>query len=233
MRHMQYMRHTAAPSRAERGLSLPVVMVIVLMTMLLAIGSARVTLFHELLIRNDADYQRAFEAAEAALLDAEMDIRGLGADGRGAAAVHFPSDTSELADMLALLDALPTGCRSGICRKRSGAQDFWNDPERLALMLADDTAARYGQYTGAMAGASAHPLFAGQDSPRAWYWVEVLPYAGGQVALLAGYEGSAHMAAHAPDPQRPWIYRITALARGRKKGTEVVLQSIVTLRPQE
>jgi Tfp pilus assembly protein PilX len=36
----------------------------------------RTSLFNELIVGNDADYQRAFEAAQAILQDAELDIRG-------------------------------------------------------------------------------------------------------------------------------------------------------------
>ena len=61
--------------RNQRGVALFVVIIFVLMSMLLALWSSRTSLFNEMVVGNDADYQRAFEAAQLLLQDAEMDIR--------------------------------------------------------------------------------------------------------------------------------------------------------------
>ena len=69
---------TLAPLRVrQRGISLFVVIVIVLLSTLLSLWAARTSLFNELIVGNDADYQRAFEAAQALMQDAELDIRGV------------------------------------------------------------------------------------------------------------------------------------------------------------
>src|SRR5256885_8542923 len=52
-----------------------------MLSMLLALWASRTSLFNELVVGNDADYQRAYEAAQALLQDAELDIRGEKADG--------------------------------------------------------------------------------------------------------------------------------------------------------
>ena len=65
----------------QRGISLFIVIVFVMLSMLLALWASRTSLFNELIISNDADYQRAFEAAQATLQDAELDIRGENSDG--------------------------------------------------------------------------------------------------------------------------------------------------------
>ena len=44
----------------QQGISLYVVIVIVLLSMLLALWSSRTALFNEMIVGNDADYQRAF-----------------------------------------------------------------------------------------------------------------------------------------------------------------------------
>ena len=62
--------------RRQRGVSLFIVIVFVMMSMLLALWGARTSLFNEIIVGNDADYQRAFEAAQALIQDAEFDIRG-------------------------------------------------------------------------------------------------------------------------------------------------------------
>ncbi|WP_353235341.1 pilus assembly protein PilX [Diaphorobacter ruginosibacter] len=249
---MRSITHSHVYAR-EKGASLYIVMIVVLMAILMAIWTVRTALFNEMLTSNDADYQRTFEAAQSMLEDAELDIRGIDPSGRQCGqqdypdrvcrthmAVHFDFDPSELSDILAYLDEFPTGCQFGICRKRNGAQDFWNDPQYLMQMTAPDVGARYGQFTGAHAGLAGNPILAERASAKnaaglqgAWYWIEILPYASANLSLLSRFEGNTQMAVYAPDPQRPWIYRITALARGRQKGSEVVVQSILTLRSLE
>jgi len=68
--------------QGQRGVALFTVMVVVLLSMLLALLASRTALFSEMIVGNDADYQRAYEAAQAMLQDAENDIRGIRADGK-------------------------------------------------------------------------------------------------------------------------------------------------------
>ena len=110
----------------QRGISLFVVIVFVLLSMLLALWASRTSLFNEMVVGNDADYQRAFEAAQALLQDAELDIRGENADGSACAnpgavtgicrlntADQIPLETQEVGPLLAsqpnLLPANYTG----------------------------------------------------------------------------------------------------------------------------
>ena len=60
----------------QRGISLYVVAVFVMLSMLLALWASRTSLFNEMIVGNDADYQRALEAAQALMQDAELDIKG-------------------------------------------------------------------------------------------------------------------------------------------------------------
>lgn len=78
---MQRMPSIPVSPRRQRGATLFVVIVFVLLSMLLALWASRTALFNELVVGNDADYQRAYEAAQALLQDAELDIRGESADG--------------------------------------------------------------------------------------------------------------------------------------------------------
>ena len=65
----------------QQGIALFVVIILVMLSMLLALWASRTSLFGEMLVGNDADYQRAFEAAQSLIQDAELDIRGEKADG--------------------------------------------------------------------------------------------------------------------------------------------------------
>lgn len=241
----------------QRGISLFVVIVFVLLSMLLALWASRTSLFNEMVVGNDADYQRAFEAAQALLQDAELDIRGENADGSACAnpgavtgicrlntADQIPLETQEVGPLLAALDTQTTKCRNGLCVKRTGRQDFWNytaattpaptglQPGEVMLtdMAVAGIGARYGQYTGAALGSStsqANPILAdtGAANRGGWYWIEVLPYEessknSGLIVNSTGVGGNLLPMNLKPNV----VYRITALAYGRKANTMVVLQ---------
>lgn len=246
---------TATTSTAgQRGIALLVVMVIVLLSCLLALWAFRTALVNETYVGNDVDYQRAFEAAQAMLQDAEMDIRGERADGTSCVAdanqprvcrqgttLAFIEETQQLTGLLARLanDAPETRCMNAICQKRTGVQDFWNVEADWNRMVAKppsgaaSAAARYGDYTGALlptdSQAKPNPLLTERaDGKGAWYWIEIMPYDDSPSGLL-------------PDRNKlelnlnPFVvYRITAVATGRKafkpadnrtEYTKVVLQS--------
>ncbi len=240
---------------SQTGVAIHGVLVVILITSLLVIFTARTALFHEVLTGNDNDYQKTYEAAKILMQDAELDVRGLQSSGascqssassgatdtcRSSSPVFFPQDREEMAKLLSYLDGLPHGCSYGICRKRMGIQDFWSDPQILLPMTAENVGARYGQFTGASSASGGNPILAmrgtasrANDLKGAWYWVEVLPFVETQARLLSQNENNAAFKSYAPDPSRPWIYRITVLARGNKKSTEVVLQSIISLQAIE
>lgn len=245
-------RAARTPAR-QQGVTLFVVIVFVLLSMLLALWASRTALFGEMVVGNDADYQRAYEAAQALLLDAELDIRGERPDGKACAGIlissmsdtvcrrgtttKIPVETAELPAFLAKLNKEPTRCRNGLCTKRAGRQDFWNTtatkPEkmnageiRLTELAASGVGARYGQYTGAQTGDTskpANPILQDRSSASAggWYWIEVLPYVDSKFGLITNAASNqlelAGLAPHA-------VFRITAIAYGRKPGTMVVLE---------
>ena len=238
----------------QRGVALFVVIVFVLLTMLAALWASRTALFGEMIVGNDADYQRAFEAAQALLQDAELDIREEHADGtpwrqsdaartlnapceansdicRTKADLPRPPETAEdLGDLLAHLKTQSTGCQHGLCLKRTGNQDFWNDTATLTAMTAANVGARYGQYTGASKGDSSNPanpiLQQTGAGKGGWYWIEVLPYdqSSKTSGVIVGGSGSTNLDLLALNLKPHVVYRITALAYGRKSSTMAVLQ---------
>ena len=243
----------------QRGVALFVVIVFVMLSMLLALWASRTSLFNEMVVGNDADYQRAFEAAQTLLQDAELDIRRENPDGspctvatcrdKTSGATLIPLDTAEVTPLLANLDAQPTKCLTGLCAKRTGRQDFWKytsttnpaptnlQPGEVKLedMTKPGIGARYGQYTGATKGTSsspANPILQWKldgstpDNQGGWYWIEVLPYddssknSGLIVKPVAAANDNLLRLNLTPNV----VYRITALAYGRKPGTMAVLQ---------
>lgn len=63
------------PSK-QRGVSLIVVLIFLLLAIISVLGAFRSSLLNEKMVGNESDYNRAFAAAEALIRDAEMDIRG-------------------------------------------------------------------------------------------------------------------------------------------------------------
>ena len=238
----------------QRGVALFVVIVFVLLTMLAALWASRTALFGEMIVGNDADYQRAFEAAQALLQDAELDIREEHADGtpwrqsdaartlnapceansdicRTKADLPRPPETAEdLGDLLAHLKTQSTGCQHGLCLKRTGNQDFWNDTATLTAMTAANVGARYGQYTGASKGDSSNPanpiLQQTGAGKGGWYWIEVLPYdqSSKTSGVIVGGSGATNLDLLRLNLKPHVVYRITALAQGLKPNSRVVLQ---------
>lgn len=240
---MQSMHHHSKLHR-QRGISLFIVIVFVMLSMLLALWGSRTSLFNEMIVGNDADYQRAFEAAQALIQDAELDIRGERPDGSSCVPeggkpeicrvpdiatnkVWIPTEDKEIGEMIAEIDNTTAKCIKGICIKRTGKQDFWNDKTTLTAMMANGIGARYGQFTGAQAGSHSNPVLklnqpADDNTKGGWYWIEILPYDtnAGNTGLITN--GSNNLALNLIPSV---AYRITAVAHGLKPNTQVVLQS--------
>jgi type IV pilus assembly protein PilX len=215
----------------------------VLLSALLAVWASRTSLFSEMVVGNDVDYQRAFEAAQALLQDAELDITGQNANGsvctgtgnvcRTTTVDKIPLEDQEMNQLLATLANESTGCRNALCTRRGGEQDFWNDDTTLNNMKT--VGARYGTYTGAANTSTTglNPILTEKtdDDKGGWYWIEILPYddTAANQGLLAAQDVNANLLPIAGLKPNA-VYRITALAYGRKANTRVVLQQ--TYAPQ-
>lgn len=237
----------------QQGVALFVVIVFVMLSMLLALWGSRTSMFNELVVGNDADYQRAFEAAQTLLQDAELDIRGENADGtpctgtncrdRVSGAPKIPLEGQDVTPLLAMLNTKTTQCSYGLCAKRAGRQDFWNYTDstspaptdlktgevKLKEMTKATIGARYGDFTGATAGENgkANPILADRsaDDAGGWYWIEILRYdeSSKNDGLIVRSNANANNLLRLNLTPNV-VYRITALAYGRKPGTMAVLQ---------
>ncbi|KQW57617.1 PilX N-terminal domain-containing pilus assembly protein [Variovorax sp. Root411] len=207
-------------SAGQRGFSLFIVLIMLLLSALLAVGGARMAQLLESMAGNQREYQRAFEAAEAALLDAERDIRQLAFDATtqtyvkcsalAASPCRKAGDGRVFPDrdtgwVTAYVGQGANSCGQGICyfagidsvsaASGSEAYKFWTRAAYSNLHAA------YGQFTGAPDAGS--PALA-----SARYWIEVIDR---------------------PRSGEP-LYRITALSTGARTAstaggtTRVVLQ---------
>lgn len=64
------------PLSAQRGVSLVMVLIFLLLAIISVLGAFRAGFLNEKMVGNESDYNRAFATAEALIRDAEIDIRG-------------------------------------------------------------------------------------------------------------------------------------------------------------
>lgn len=231
----------------QRGASLIVVMVILILGTIVVVGSTRLGWLNEIAVSSESDHQRAFAAAEALIRDAERDIRGRQLNSAapcvndptfvGCRRFNSPFFPQDDGDLDILTDRLAAGgafrnCLQGICLPPN-ATDLgrvnWATDAAVAAMTAGVGAAAipatYGAYTGAAPAAAGNPLLSANPA-RGWYWVEVFRYS--DAAGIIAAAGNVPI----PDKKSPFVYRITAYVQGLKGGTRVWLRSIFVPAPQ-
>lgn len=235
---------TMHANQRQKGIALFVVIIFVMLSMLLALWASRSSIFNEMVVGNDADYQRAFEAAQAMLQDAELDIRNENANGSVCTDCRksmiyanpatnpkkFPNTVAEREALLDELESSNPKCKSGLCSRID-----WNTVD-LDTLTTKGIGSRYGEYTKAEKGENTNPLLNWvnytdpekvKETTSAWYWIEILPYVddtGGGVEILG--EGSDKNLWLPVLGQERVAYRVTAMAKGLKKSTRVVLQQV-------
>ena len=121
-----------------RGTALLMCMLMVAIVLLLGVSGARIALQDERAARNDRDRKTAFQAAEAALLDAQLDI--------GQA-----TDTARGAMFAAGAPAFPAGCGTGallgLCAGLASGP-AWLLVDFTVDDVANSRTVAYGQFTG-------------------------------------------------------------------------------------
>ncbi|MBP6777420.1 MAG: hypothetical protein KA151_09240 [Piscinibacter sp.] len=195
------MRHNRSHApRAQRGVTLVIVLMLLVVVTLLGVGAARMAMLAERSARNDRDYQVAWQAAEAALMDAQFDIRGPNASPAGRMGIFTQDNTS----------VFQPGCNTtepylGLCQPAvEGAKPVWASVDFLD---GSGTTVEYGTYTGRTfdsGGTGVKP----EHAPR--YMIEWVPDStpGGSAA-----SGS-----------KPIIYRVTSMGFGPREDVQVVMQ---------
>lgn len=189
----------------EAGFSLIVVLLLLVVVTVLGVGAAQLSSVNELGARSDRDHEVAFQAAEAALIDAELDVFGPNRDGRARHCLFDDRDISPFAPGCGR-----QGARNhGLCAAADpGAMPAWMKAD---LSPESETSVAYGTFTGqnhaAVSGGSAAP-------PR--YVIEAMRNRG-------GWEANRLASASAGDTTH--IFRVTAIGFGVRKETRVVLQT--------
>ncbi|MGB6055864.1 MAG: PilX N-terminal domain-containing pilus assembly protein [Burkholderiaceae bacterium] len=201
----------SAMPEQQRGASLVVSLLMLVAVLLLGISAAQIALQGEKASRNDRDRQIAFQAAEAALMDAEMDIEGsTSSDSRS-------SFFSETFSGNAITEDFALGCGAGDSNRYLGLcdpQPVNGKPVWQVIDFADDNATTtksvpFGKFTGQkmQTGSGTLP----SKPPR--YIIEYIVFNG--EAAEVGESA----------PKKYYIFRITAMGFGVRETTQSVLQT--------
>lgn len=193
--------------RPQQGASLIMVMIVLTIVSILGIGAIQISMMSERGARNDRDQQMAWQGAEAALIDAQIDIDGSSTSG------NITSSRSSIFKPQPLTFNFVDGCAGagnslGLCLPSALGKPVW-----LLVNLADATSAaqttEYGAFTGRTfqaGGAGIQPA----QKPR--YIIELLTDP--DIALKGSY-----------------VYRVTAMGFGPRQDIQAVLQIIYRPNP--
>ncbi len=180
----------------QAGASLIIVLMILVIVSILGVGGAQIVSMAERGSSNDRDMQLAWQASEAALLDAQLDIDG--PDGTSARKNGITDGTS----------AFVAGCGTDTDVKGLCALSLTGKPAWLTVNMTDATrTAELGLYTtGSFASGTTGP----QSIQKPRYVIEPIPDPG------ATRDRSA-----APST---FLYRVTSMGFGPRKDIQAVTQ---------
>ena len=185
---------------SQRGFSLITTLILLTVVMALGIGASQMVLLAERSTRFDRDQQIAFQAAEAALLDAEFDIRGPNASS-GQRMATFSSGST-----VGFVDGCGTGTARGMCSPAAAGQPVW-----FAVDFTDESTGaktvKFGDFTGRTLSTGTSGIRP-EILPR--YIIEVIP------DPTPGSNAST----------KPTLFRVTAMGFGPRKTTQAVVQMI-------
>lgn len=211
-------RQSVSIAQSEGGFSLIVSLMMLIVIIILGISASQMAVNEERGARNDRDRQLAFQAAEAALKDAEYEILNPASpecasspNSRGRAGTTTCFDEDNVLGFEADCSAPPN---EGLCLASSSAVPTYLSPNVQFLADAQGTGnshtVKYGRFTGktfptqgTVAGA-AFPKYA----PR--YIIEIV------------------LKNLSTDPGEPHMFRVTAMGFGANPNSQVVLQSVVS-----
>jgi len=242
------------PSR-QRGISLFVVMVILMLALILVLGGLSITSLNESFVGNQSDAQRAYGSAQALLDAAQRDIRlnGRFCNGKqnpnftvtagdppaptaAPCTPRFPRDMDEYGNMLTAATGLGH-CAGGVCISKGPADPkFATDQINNGKSPEDapqqkTTGAGYTEFIAVLdkAGAEGTAYGGGATTGDG----ATLAASGTYWVEIFPYNvnsvalGGGRVPG-VPDPAYPFVFRITALAQGLRGGTQTVLRTYYT-----
>lgn len=188
-----------APESRQSGFSLVIVMIILVIVSMLGVAGSQMVLMAERSSRYDRDWQIALQGAEAALVDAEFDIRG---PNTGAAK---RIDTFSPTSLLGFTAGCGVGGNLGLCLPNATGKPVWYDVDFTNATTAAKTVG-LGDFTDRTFATGNAGL---QPALRPRYIIEAIP------DLLPGTSSTG--------PPKT-LFRVTAMGFGPRTDTQAVLQ---------
>ncbi|WP_332107444.1 pilus assembly PilX family protein [Variovorax sp. PBL-H6] len=183
-----------------------VVLLILIVVSILGVGGAQIALQAEHGARNDRDMQIAWQAAEAALQDAEFDIHGPGVTSRSAMLGSMPNPLDFVQDCGKASDGVK---RVGLCALVQTGKPAW----QTVNFTATDASARtvkFGTFTARDFASGGGTLTGVQPFQAPRYVIEPIPDPDNRNLSLSN----------------AYIYRITAMGFGPRQDIQAVTQII-------
>ncbi|WP_084460969.1 pilus assembly PilX family protein [Curvibacter gracilis] len=196
-----------SPSKRQRGVSLMVVLILLIIVSLLGVGGIQLATMGERSARNDRDQQIAWQAAEAALVDAEFDIYSKGVIVGTRTSVFMPAtDTSQF-----VIGCGSSGNQKGLCAETVTGKPAWLSVDFLDTSSSAKTVA-WGTFTG-RSTSNPYPTGGGLKSAQApRYVIEAI-----KDPTEVQTKGI---------PESRYVYRVTAMGFGPRQDIQAVIQMI-------
>ena len=189
---------------AQRGVSLVIVMIVLTIVSLLGVAGIQISTLSERGARNDRDQQVAWQAAEAALLDAEYDMFD--------ATISTRSPTFLNGDTTAFLAGCAnSGSNKGLCALVSAGKPAWLTVDFNAVSAAASTTG-FGDFTGRTFNAGSQGI---QPAKAPRYVIE-------PIRDRTGGSDSRNLSTQTPK----YVYRVTAIGFGPRPDIQAVVQMI-------
>ncbi|MFZ5486613.1 MAG: pilus assembly PilX family protein [Pseudomonadota bacterium] len=183
-----------------------VVMIILLIVSILGVAGIQISMMAERGTRNDRDTQIAWQAAEAALIDAEFDIEGLPTTSTHLRSSIFNSGSTDISKFIDSCGN--SGDSIGLCSLNASGKPAWLTVDFTDAGSNAHTAA-FGTYTDRAFPAGSKGIQPAQ-APR--YVIEPIPD-----PAVARTQGPTGM---------KYVYRVTSMGFGPRTDIQVALQMI-------
>lgn len=190
-----------ASRRDAYGFSLITTLILLVVVTILGIGAAQLVLQAEKSTRFERDSQIAFQAAEAALLDAEFDIRGPNTSAQQRVATFVTGSVTGFSD----------GCGNGLMKGLCNPSAAGQKPVWYSVDFQDESTnavtVKFGEFTGRTLSTGSAGI---RPEIPPHYIIEVIP------DPTPGSNASS----------KQTLYRVTAMGFGPRKSTQAVVQMI-------
>lgn len=197
-------RHKPVATKLQSGASLIVVMLILVVVSILGVSGIQIAMMGERGTRNDRDQQVAWQAAEAALIDAEFDIEGLPAASTTKRNPIFKSENTDIAKFEA--DCGTSGQSRGLCALNATGKPAWLTVNFMTTGNAAPSV-QFGTFTGRAFPSGSQGV---QPSRPPRYVIEPIPD-----PLVSR-----------TNPKPRYVYRVTAMGFGPNPESQAVVQMI-------